>query len=71
MPKEVKFGQRKEQPPASLDEWVDPKAKAGKKRRLTIDIDDDLHKRVKGAVGRRGTTIRDVVIEFLEREFPA
>lgn len=41
-----------------------------KNKRLTIDIPESLHKRVKSQCANRGTTIADVVRDFLERKFP-
>jgi NRPS condensation-like uncharacterized protein len=45
-----------------------PKPEAMK--RLTIDIPEGLHKRVKSQCGAQGTTIADVVRAFLEKKFP-
>lgn len=39
-------------------------------KRLTIDIPIGLHKRVKSGCAAQGTTIADVVREYLERNFP-
>lgn len=39
-------------------------------KRLTIDIPEGLHKRVKSQCGAQGTTIADVVRAFLEKKFP-
>lgn len=39
-------------------------------KRLTIDIPESLHKRVKSQCGARGTTIADVVRKYLEKSFP-
>lgn len=39
-------------------------------KRLTIDIPEGLHKRVKSQCANQGTTIADVVRHFLERKFP-
>jgi hypothetical protein len=39
-------------------------------KRLTIDIPESLHKRVKAQCATQGTTIADVVRAFLERKFP-
>ena len=39
-------------------------------KRLTIDIPESLHKRVKSQCATQGTTIADVVRAFLERKFP-
>lgn len=39
-------------------------------KRLTIDIPESLHKRVKSQCGAQGTTIADVVRHYLEKKFP-
>lgn len=41
-----------------------------KDKRLTIDIPESLHKRVKSQCASQGTTIADVIRHFLERKFP-
>ncbi len=47
-----------------------PSTKAETTKRLTIDIPQGLHKRVKSQCANQGTTIADVVRAFLERKFP-
>lgn len=41
-----------------------------KMSRLTIDVPESLHRRVKMQCAGRGKKMADVVREFLEREFP-
>jgi hypothetical protein len=67
--KEVKFGQRKEQPPASLDEWVSPESGEDKKR-LTIDVSPELHYRLKQEALRRRTTIKALFEEWAALHLP-
>src|SRR3954470_15827071 len=38
-------------------------------KRLTIDIPESLHRRVKAQCGAQGTSIADVVRAFLEKKF--
>ena len=38
-------------------------------KRLTIDIPESLHKRVKSQCAAQGTTIADVIRHFLELQF--
>ena len=40
-------------------------------KRLTLDIPEELHRRVKSGCAVRGETIVDVVRRYLEAEFPA
>jgi hypothetical protein len=39
-------------------------------KRLTIDVSEDLHRRMKVACAERGLVMADVVRELLERRFP-
>jgi hypothetical protein len=56
----------------SADDWVQQTPVVEEKmKRLTIDLPDSLHLRVKSQCVLRGTTMVDVVRKFLEREFPA
>lgn len=40
-------------------------------KRLTIDVTDSLHRRMKVACATRGLKMADVMRELLEKEFPA
>jgi predicted DNA binding CopG/RHH family protein len=39
-------------------------------RRFTIDVSDELHKRIKAQCALRGVKMANVLREILEREFP-
>ena len=39
-------------------------------KRLTLDIPEELHRRVKSGCANRGEKIADVVRRFLDAEFP-
>lgn len=60
--------------PASLPEAAHQvekeQPKLERNKRLTIDIPEGLHKRVKSQCANQGTTIADVVRAYLERKFP-
>ncbi len=61
--------------PASADAWVKAAAEAapapaGPMKRLTIDVSEDLHTRLKVGCAQRKQKIADVLRELLEREFP-
>ena len=45
--------------------------KPQKPKRLTLDLDPELHLRIKMAAVRDGTTMVDLLRDLLEREFPA
>ena len=48
-----------------------PKAAAPKMKRLTIDIPDNLHRRVKSRCGQDGLRMADVIRDLLEQRFPS
>jgi hypothetical protein len=50
---------------------AEPAAPAEAMKRLTIDVSERLHKRMKVQCGLRGEKMADVVRTLLEREFPA
>ena len=39
-------------------------------KRFTIDVTEDLHKRIKAQCAMRGDKMADVIRDLLEREFP-
>jgi hypothetical protein len=53
-----------------LDQVEEKTTKPEQTKRLTIDIPESLHKRVKSQCATQGTTIADVVRAILERKFP-
>lgn len=48
-----------------------PKPAPQAMKRLTIDIPDSLHRRVKSRCGQDGLRMADVIRELLESRFPA
>lgn len=61
-------------PRAQADAWVEgaaPPAAAPKMKRLTIDVPEELHRRIKTGCASQGVKMADYVREVLEREFPA
>ncbi|HZG68150.1 MAG TPA: hypothetical protein VEZ12_15505 [Herpetosiphonaceae bacterium] len=72
--KKVAFGARpqlKEQQPADPDAWVENRTKPEENMRMTFDVPKSLHRRVKAGCALQGVTIREKLLELLEREFPA
>ena len=65
--------------PASADEWVGtrgetaatPATPGEPTKRLTIDLPESLHRRVKVGCAMEGTSVAAEVRAFLERRFPA
>ena len=63
------------QPPAkpapTVDQWVESRtAEEEKTKRLTIDLPESLHRRVKVGCAERGEKMADVIRVLLEKEFP-
>ena len=57
--------------PGSADDWVLDRERAAEPlKRLTIDIPESLHRRVKTACAMENLVMADVVREMLERRFP-
>jgi hypothetical protein len=56
--------------PAEEPPDTEIKSPAVKMKRLTIDIPDSLHRRVKSRCGQEGWKMADVVRDLLENRFP-
>lgn len=72
MSKKVTFG-TKPQPKAQPDpdQWVESRATEEEPmKRLTIDLRESLHTRIKVTCAQRGVKMADAIREILEREFP-
>jgi hypothetical protein len=54
-------------PPPSIEKAKTP---AQKMKRLTIDIPDSLHRRLKSRCGQDGLQMADVVRDLIEQRFP-
>ena len=57
------------EPPVVTPAAVKPPAP--KMKRLTIDIPDSLHRRVKSRCGQDGLRMADVIRDLLEQRFPS
>lgn len=57
----------------SPDSWIksETPTAAGRTKRLTLDIPEELHKRVRLACVERGAFVSDVVRDLLDKAFPA
>ncbi len=58
----------------SAERWIkggERETSASAMKRLTIDIDAALHRRLKVGCASRGAKIADVVRDLIAREFPA
>lgn len=75
--KKVPIGRR---PTKEVDAWVDSRGEqskeeeesanqAEKMKRLTIDIPQSLHRSIKSYAVEQGTTMADLLRDFLEREY--
>lgn len=69
--KKVAFGT---QPPQKAvvtpDAWVEGNRDDDPTKRLTIDLPESLHRRVKVGCAERGEKMADVIRKLLEKEFP-
>lgn len=77
MAKKVSFGAKPVDKNVSVEQWVesrDPVAGevvAGEvMKRLTIDLPESLHKRVKAGCAMRGVKMADEIRRLLETHFP-
>ena len=84
--KKVAFKSPRKMETADADQWVQsarptdrevkmeiasaPPSPAEAMKRFTIDVPDDLHRRIKTQCAMRGSKMADVLRELLEREFP-
>ena len=83
MNKSVSFARPARKPQPDADAWVggpgsEASAAAPKPakqqvpmKRLTLDVPEELHRRVKSGCAARGEKIADVVRRYLDAEFPA
>ena len=87
MSKSVSFARPARTPAPQADAWVGgagtdtapaappapakPAKASVPMKRLTLDVPEDLHRRVKAGCAVRGEKIADVVRRFLDAEFPA
>jgi DNA polymerase III delta subunit len=57
-------------PPApSADSWVENRVEEESMKRLTIDITESLHRKIKSSCAMRGTKIADEVRELLLQKY--
>jgi hypothetical protein len=57
--------------PLGASTSMEPAAPAPKMKRLTIDIPDMLHRRVKSRCSQDGLRMAEVIRDLLEQRFPA
>ncbi len=72
--KKVTFGSQptpRPDPAPTPDQWVDQRTTDARRTRMTFDVPESLHRRVKAECTLRGVTICAVIVALLERQFPA
>lgn len=69
MNKKVTFTAKPTAKPINADQWVESRATEETKR-LTFDIPDSLHRRVKSQCAIKGVKMADEIRELLEKHFP-
>lgn len=76
MSKKVAFGGKPTPKPMNADQWVERRSiqeaapKAGEMKRLTFDVPDGLHRRIKSQCAVKGVKMADELRELLEKHFP-
>ena len=75
MSKKVSFGGKPSTKPTTPDEWVESRKieaiiKAEEMKRLTFDISDSLHRRIKSQCAVKGVKMADELRGLLEKHFP-
>ena len=77
MAKKVSFGAKPVEKSVAVEQWVESRepvageAAAGEAmKRLTIDLPESLHKRVKAGCAMRGVKMADEIRRLLETHFP-
>lgn len=63
--------------PAGADAWINEAVKSSapavaneRRKRLTLDVSEDLHRRIKMSCVGQGELMADVLREILEKAFP-
>lgn len=78
MSKKITIGAKPtvQSPSASAEEWVSNRniehvqpVETQKMKRLTIDVTEGLHRRIKTACAARGTKMADEIRDLLEKHF--
>ena len=71
--KKIDFGTKpsNKPAPAAADAWVESRAadETVKMKRLTIDISESMHRRIKSQCAMNGTKIADEVRELLNQKY--
>lgn len=82
MTKKITFSQKAKTPPPAADAWVAEEsltpasrepvkpAVAGRMRKLTVDVPDDLYRRVRVGLAREDRNLTELVNAFLSARFP-
>ena len=68
MSKKVNISPKPKRPePEKADAWIEGRQEM---KRLTIDVPESLHRRIKTTCSENGVKMADKVREILEKEFP-
>ena len=69
MNKKVSFSTKPSAKPIDSDQWVENRT-IEKTKRLTFDVSESLHRRIKSQCAIRGVKMADEIRELLEKNFP-
>jgi len=68
MSKKINIASKPKRPrPENTDDWVEGRQKM---KRLTIDVPENLHRRIKMTCAGKGAKMANEIREILEKEFP-
>lgn len=82
MTKKITFPQKSKTPPPAADAWVSEQSPSpakqepvktpasGRMRKLTVDVPDDLYRRVRVGLAKEDRNLTELVNEFLIARFP-
>lgn len=76
MTKKITFGGKPAAKPVTPDDWVENRktestAKVEEMKRLTFDVPESLHRRIKSQCAVKGVKMTDELRALLEKHFPA
>ncbi|MGZ8249741.1 MAG: hypothetical protein ACXWUF_17100 [Methylomagnum sp.] len=75
MSKKITIGAKPTTRPVTADDWVESRKveteAAEEMKRLTFDVSESLHRRIKSQCAAKGVKMADELRELLEKHFPA
>lgn len=69
MSKKISISKKPTRKATTPDDWVKSRRKNEKTKRLTIDIQEDLHRKIKADCAMKGKKMADAIREILSEKF--